>query len=240
MKNTEEIANRAIILLCLSDRCALERTSIGGRVYTLKQRDEQRKAIYKWLQDKGYNTSMTLDEKLLFEQVVGKGNKDEILSKQIQYEAIEPCLWSLGLVDKLSEYDKLVSEDFHPLLEIGGTHSLDKLLNKCRLRVFNDIVLQNEISMLWHWRTREANNSIFNLKPAKEIILSTFGNQYMQVIDSMKAFKNDQDDFIVSNKAFNDLNSEEMNRMKFIAQWRHHTFEWVVGDKAWDEVELNT
>ncbi|MGF2614535.1 DUF4272 domain-containing protein [Rossellomorea aquimaris] len=240
MKNVEEIATRAIILLCLSDRCALERTTIGGRVYTLKQRDEQRKAIYKWLQDKGYNSSMTLDEKMLFEQEVGKGNKDEVLSKQIQYEAIEPCLWSLGLVDKLSEYDRLVSDDFHPLLEIGGKHSLEKLLSKCRLRAFEDIVLQNEISMLWHWRAREANNSIFNIKTAKEIIISTFGDQYVQVIDCMQAFKNHQEDFIVNNKAFNDLSSEEMNLIKFIANWRHYSFEWIVGDKAWDEVELNT
>jgi hypothetical protein len=240
MKIAEEIATRAIILLCLSDRCALERTTIGGRVYTLKQRDNQRKAIYKWLQDKGYNTSMTLNEKLLFEQEVGKGNKDEILSKQIQYEAIEPCLWSLELINKLSEYDRLVSEDFHPLLEIGETHSLEKLLNKCRLRVFDDIVIQKEISMLWHWRTREGNNSIFNLKPEKELIISTFGNKYMNIIDSMQEFKNDKDVFIVNNKAFNDLNSAEIYRMKIIAQWRHHAFEWIVEDKEWDEVELNT
>lgn len=240
MKNAEEIATRAIILLCLSDRCALERTTIGGRVYILKQRDDQRKAIYKWLQDKGYNSSITLDEKMLFEQEVGKGNKDEILSKQIQYEAIKPCLWSLGLVDKLSKYDSFVSEDFHPLLEIGVTHSLGKLLKKCRLRVFEDIVLQNEITMLWHWRAIESNNSIFSLKPAKEIILSTFGKQYLHVLNEMQTFNNGQDDFNINNKTFNDLNSEEKNRVKIIAQWRHHAFEWIVGDKTWDEVELNT
>ncbi|WP_433958692.1 DUF4272 domain-containing protein [Cytobacillus horneckiae] len=240
MKNAEEIASRAIILLCLSDRCALERTTIGGRVYTLKQRDEQREAIYKWLQDKGYNSSITIEEKMLFEQKVGKGNKVEILSMQIQYEAIEPCLWSLGLVDKLSGYDRFVSEDFHPLLEVGVSHSLEKLLKKCSLRVFEDVVLQNEISMLWHWRARELNNSIFNFKPAKEVIISIFGKQYFQVIDRMQIFENGQDDFNVNNKAFNDLNLDEKNRIKFIAQWRNHAFEWIVGDKAWDEVELNT
>lgn len=31
MKKAEEIVSRAIILLCLSDRCALERTTIEGK-----------------------------------------------------------------------------------------------------------------------------------------------------------------------------------------------------------------
>lgn len=240
MKNTEEIATRAIILLCLSDRCVLERTTIGGRVYTVKQREEQREAIYQWLQDKGYTSSFTLNEKILFELEVGIGNSDEILSKQIQYEAIEPCLWSLGLVDKLSEYDKFVLEDFHPLLQIGRNHSLEKLLNTGSLRKFEDIVLQNEISMLWHWRARESENSIFSHKSAKEIIVSTFGEQYLEILDRIQSFKNGQDDFIVNNKVFNDLNSEEKNRIKIIAQWRHHAYEWIIGDKTWDDVELDT
>jgi Domain of unknown function (DUF4272) len=240
MKSAKEIATRAIILLCLSDRCALERTTIGGRVYTIKQRDEQREVIYQWLQDKGYTSSITLNEKILFEREVGIGNTVEILSKQSQYEVIEPCLWSLGLVDKLSDYDKFVLEDFHPLLQIGGTHSLEKLLNTCSVRMHEDIVLQNEISMLWHWRARESNNSIFKFKSAKEIIISTFGKQYMQVIDRMGTFKTGQDDFIVNNKVFNELSSEEKNRIKIIAQWRHHAYEWIIGDKTWDDVELNT
>lgn len=240
MKSVEEIATRAIILLCLSDRCALERTVIGGRVYTIKQRDEQRKAIYQWLVDKNYILSITLNEKKLFEQEVGLGKKDEILSKQIQYEAIEPCLWSLGLEDKLSEYDSFVVKDFHPLLQIDKAHSLEKLLNACKLRTFEEIVLQKEISMLWHWRARESNNSIFNFKSAKEIITSCFGDRYLQVIDKMQTFKNNQDDFVVNNRPFNILNSEEKNRVRTIAQWRHHAFEWIVGDKKWDDVELNT
>ncbi|WP_433958697.1 hypothetical protein [Cytobacillus horneckiae] len=102
------------------------------------------------------------------------------------------------------------------------------------------MLLQNEISMLWHWRARELNNSIFNFKPAKEVIISIFGKQYFQVIDRMQIFENGQDDFNVNNKAFNDLNLDEKNRIKFIAQWRKHAFEWIMGDKAWDEVELNT
>ncbi|WP_349407780.1 DUF4272 domain-containing protein [Pseudalkalibacillus sp. SCS-8] len=240
MKNAEEIVTRAIILLCLSDRCALERTSIEGRVYSLKERDEQRKAIYKWLQEKGYISSMILDEKMLFEQEVDKGNKDEILSRQIQYKAIEPCLWSLGLEDTLSDYDCFVSKDFHPILEIGRKHTLESLLNKCHVRELEDIELHKEISMLWHWRTREANNVIFNQKSAKEVILSTFGKQYLKVLDRMEAFKKGHDDFILNNKAFRDLNLEEKNRTRFIAKWRHHAFEWIAEDRSWDEVELNT
>ncbi len=239
MKSAEEIAARAIILLSLSDRCAVESAFNGGRRYTLKQREEQRQAIYRWLQDKGYISLMTANEKVLFEQEVGKGNKNQLNLKQIEHESIEPCLWSLGLIDKLSTFDNFVIDDFHPVLEIGINHSLENLLNKCSLREYGDIVLQNEITMLWHWRARESNNSIFSLKPAKAIIISTFGEQYFQVLDSMP-FLNDQDDFMVNNKTFHDLNAVEKDRLRIIAQWRHHAFEWIIGDKSWDEVELNT
>ena len=79
MKSSEEIIARSVILLCISDRCALEKSAISGRAYSKKQREEQRMAIYKWLQNKEYTNYMTKSEMHLFEQEVGSENKNEIL-----------------------------------------------------------------------------------------------------------------------------------------------------------------
>lgn len=240
MKNAKEIIARSVILLCVSDRCALEKSTIGGRTYSKKQREEQRLAIYKWLQNKGYSVMMTKSERSLFEQEVGSGNKNEILSIQVQYEAIEPCLWTLGLVQKLSSYDQFVLDDFHQVLQIGMNHTLERVLDASSLQADEAIQLQNEISMLWYWRSIECNNPIFKTSSTKDIVKSVFGNQYEKVLEGIQQFDNQQNDFMVNNKPFSNLNIEEKKRINCIAKWRQHAFEWIVGDEAWDEVELNT
>ncbi|ADL52040.1 DUF4272 domain-containing protein [Clostridium cellulovorans] len=175
MKKAKEIIARSVILLCVSDRCALEKSTIGGRAYSKKQREEQRIAIYKWQQNNRYTDFMTKNEKLLFEQEVGSGNKNEILSIQVQYETIEPCLWTIGLVKKLSSYNQFVLDDFHPVLQIGMNHTLERLLDTRSLQANEDIQLQNEISMLWHWRAVECNNSIFKLSLLKTLLNQCLG-----------------------------------------------------------------
>lgn len=240
MKSAKEIATRAIILLCLSNRCALEKRIIDGINYTLNEREQQREAIYEWLIDKGYSTSLTLEEKMLFGQEVGKGDIDEVLSKQVQYEAIEPCLWSLGLTDILSSYDSYVLEDFHPVLDIGRHHSLENLLTRCHLRGIDNIDLEKEISMLWHWRTRESDALVFNHKPVKEVILSTFGEKYLKALDKMQLINDKHNDFLVNKKEYGRLNLEEKKRTELIAYWRHYAFEWIVGEEDWENIELNT
>jgi hypothetical protein len=240
VKSAKEIASRAVILLCLSDRCALEKPLIGGRLYSKKQREEQRIAINQWLKRKGYTESITKNEQMLFEQEVGTCNKYEIITSQVQYEAIKPCLWTLGLVEKLADYNQFVLDDFHPVLQIGENHSLEKLLGVCCLRNIDEVLIQHKISMLWHWRAIECNNPIFKLKPAKEIIISIFGQEYENIVDNIQMLKNGQSDFILNNKPFNELNSKEINQVKVIAQWRHHAFEWIVGNEGWDEVNLTT
>lgn len=240
VKDTKEIATRAIITLCLSDRCALEKTIIGGKVYSIKQREEQRKAIFQWLTDKGYSQSITANEKTLFEQEIGVGNKEEIVSNQVQYEAIEPYLWTLGLVNKLSRYDEFVLNDFHQVLQIGLNHSLEHLMTSFDFRKIDDVILQREISMLWHWRANEASNPIFRSRPVREIILSTFGKDYELVVDKIQKLNRGQHDLIVNNKLFNELNFKEKKRVNLIAYWRHYAFEWITGNESWEDVTLDT
>ena len=240
MKSAREILARAVILLCFSDRCALEETTIGGKSYSKKQREDQRTAIYKWLQNKGYANYMTKSETQLFEQEVGLGDKNEILAMEVQHEAIEPCLWSLGLVNGLSSYDHFVLTDFHSVLQIGLQHDTAKILDMCNLRTKEDIYIQNEIAMLWNWRIVEWRNLTFQTQTVKDIIVNVFGKQYEIVLENIQQLSSNQSDFMVKNKFLKDLNKQEISQVECIAKWRLHTFEWIIGDDLWDEVELNT
>lgn len=240
MKSAREIIARAVILLCLSDRCALEKSTIGGKSYSKKQREEQRNAIYKWLQNKGYTNYMTKSETQLFEQEVDLGDKIKILAMQVQYEAIEPCLWSLGLVKELSSYDQFVLTDFHPVLQIGLQHNSEKILDMCNLRTKEEIYMQNEIAMLWNWRIVEWNNLILQTQAVKDIVINVFGKQYETVLAKIQQLSSNQSDFIVNNQYLKNLNEQERSQIECIAKWRHHAFEWIIGDDLWDEVELNT
>lgn len=134
MKNIKEIIVRAIILVCLSDRCALEEKIIEGKRYSISKREKQREAIRNWLDSVGYMQYATQKERDLFDKNLGEENKNDILCYQVQYEAVEPCLWSLGLVDRLSDYEQFVLEDFHPILQIGTGYSYEKVVEKCKLR----------------------------------------------------------------------------------------------------------
>lgn len=141
------------------------------------------------------------------------------------------------MVKKLSSYDQYVIDDFHPVLQIGVNHTLESVLKACSLKKVENLQLQNEISMLWHWRAIECNSPKFNVKNA---IVSTFGLDYEKILDCIQQFDNDQNDFIVNNKLFSELNFEEKISINSIALWRHHAFEWIAGNKEWDMIESNT
>lgn len=240
MRNTKSICIRAIILLCFSDRCALEKNNINGSMYSLKEREEQRKAILSWLENQGYTEFLTTSERELFEKEVGTGNSKEIILKQVQYEAIEPCLWAVGLREKLSEFDQFVLDDFHPVLKIGKNHSIDSLVSKSNLKSMEDLVLQREIAMLWHWRAREANNSIFKTGKVKDIIISTFGKEYEQIVQHIQSFKQGQEDFVADSKQFSKLSTEEIRKVAIISMWRQYALEWITGEDEWDEIDTST
>ena len=239
MKNSNEIIARAIILLCVSDRCALEEEIICGQVYSKNQRENQRSSIYKWLENKGYLKYMTKSEIDFFEKKIGKVDKLEILDMQMQYEAIEPCLWALGLIEKLSDYNQFVITDFHPILKIGLNHTIEKIIEICNLKTKEEIFLQTEISMLWNWRIVEWNNPIFEKQNIKDIITNVFGPQYEKISEKIQQINNFQSDFMVNNKFIKNINLQEKNRIECIARYRYHSFAWIIGNDLWDEIELN-
>lgn len=240
MKDIKEICRRCIILLAFSDRCAIEKEVSDGIKHTLEERKQQRKFIYEWLERHGYIDYLTAEEKRIFEMEVGTNFSQEILSKQVIHEALEPLLWSLGLVKRMTPHYQFVITDFHPLLLIGPEHSLEKLVGRCNLRSYSDIILQREISMLWNWRLREANSPIMGNEDFKNIILSTFGQEYKNAIKKINFCKDGVKDFKVGSIPFYSLSDIEKQRIALISLWRHHALEWVTGVEDWDDVDTST
>lgn len=158
----------------------------------------------------------------------------------MQYECIEPCVWSLGLVPNLHGYDNFVLDDFHPVLEIGMEHSLEKLLQKCNLINPKELKLQNEVSMLWYWRMIEIHNPVFDEKPIDDIITSVFGKQYDVIIERLRTAQYMKNDFMIKDTVVKRLSNAEINKLLIITMWRYHAFEWITGTDEWDKVELNT
>lgn len=240
MKSKKEIMVRAIILVCISDRCALEEKIIEGKRYTISERERQRNAIRNWLDSTGYIDYTTKKERELFDTNLGKYVRDDISYYQFQYEAVEPCLWSLGLVKELSNYEQFVLEDFHQVLQIGMKHSYEAVIKNCLLREKKEIELQKEIAMLWHWRSMEAYNPIFIDENIGNIVKKVFGQQYLEILSQMKCVDVEEKDFVLKNSIFSNLSDTEKSYIKVISLWRHYAFEWIMGNSSWDEVEVDT
>lgn len=233
LKCEGDIIKRAVVLLSFSDRCALEKSIINGRKYTLSDREKQRKSIILWLQRMNYGDSISKEENTIFEERVDL-KSIEILRLQSNYECLEPLLWSLGLIEKLSEYDDYVLTDFHPILEIGKSHSFEKLLDKVHLINEDIIQKQREISMLWYWRCIEGKKR----KNYLELIQRVFGFDYGELIKDYDYFDVVQGDFCVHGKPFYQLSNSEIRKITIIAERRCYAYEWLCTNSEWDEVCL--
>ena len=241
MKKNEEILNRAIQLLCLSDRSALEKNKVNGINYGYKSRENQRKLIQNWLIKNSLFDSCSLRERNYLCAKIGDVNKDDTTYFQLQYECIEPLLWILGLVNETSNYDDFVLTDFHINLRIANFDKEEILKDiKTNQRSSNHINQKRQISMLWYWRIIEINNNIFASRTAEELIISVFGVNYKPIVKEMKKLRLLNDDFIVNGNDIKSLSSSIKYKIKVISELRYHSFEWVFSDADWEEVELNT
>lgn len=238
MKSKEEILKRAIILLAFSDRCALEKTIIDGVRRSLKEREKQRQAIVDWLIHMGYYDSVSEKEKQIFNRVITDKTNEDILSLQNDYECLEPLLWSLGLVSKLSGYDKFVLYDFHPVLRFGKNHSMKSLLESCCMVSNAQIKDYRELSMLWYWRCLECRNDLSRLTDIKKAIHDIFGEKYIQLLHTYDQFNNVANDFVIKGKKVIELNGEEIEKLSIISERRFYAFEWLSTDAEWDYVDL--
>ena len=238
MKSKEEILKRAVILLAFSDRCALEKKIIGGVRRTLNEREKQRQAIVYWLKRMGYYNNVYEKEKQIFNRVITDKTNEDILSLQNDYECLEPMLWSLGLVSELSDYDKFVLHDFHPVLRFGKNHSTKSLLESCSMASNSQVKVCRELAMLWYWRCLEHRNGLSKAIDVKTAIYNIYGKKYIQLLHTYNQFDNETNDFIINGRKVAELNAEEIGKLSIISERRFYAFEWLSTDAEWDNVDL--
>ncbi|MCL2677755.1 MAG: DUF4272 domain-containing protein, partial [Clostridiales bacterium] len=240
MKTACEIFKRSAILVAFQDRCVIEQSVCAGISYTLEQREKQRLRLYSWIEREGLASHLTALERSIFETKMEKRQRNEILKHHVHHEAVEPLLWAVGLVPKLSSYNGFVKNEFHEAIKLDGKTSMESVAQSCKLKSPEELSLRYEIAMLWYWRAIEKKVRNLEKRSIREIIPEIFGEDYKKIVDiALKECKG-KDDFVVFGKNFNELTKQEMGLVRVIAEWRYHAFAWMLGDEAWDEVELNT
>ena len=239
MKTKQDILSRAVVLLCVSDRAFLEIETLGDMTYTCEQRNEQRNRIYNWLKKAGYHRHMTQQELALFEETVGGVRSDKIFGCRFQYEAVAVLLWALTLCD-MPNYLCFSENDFHRVLRVGAEHSVDTLMNACQLRSKEEIVMQTEVAMLWHWRAIELNTELPEGETWVGVIRRMFGAEAEEALKYIPHQQRGKQDFLVGKTPAGKLGRLKKTFLKEYSEWRHHAFEWVLGDEPWDEVSTDT
>lgn len=238
MKNKEEVLKRAIVLLAFCDRCALEKKVIDGKSRNLNEREFQRTAIYNWLVKMGYKDFISGSELEIFNISITEETNEKILVFQKNYECLEPLLWSLGLIDELSDYNDFVLDDFHPVLQFGRNHSLDNLLKKCKNIDESIICDYRDIAMLWYWRCLENRTNRMNSRDLVSVIHKVFGDKYVDLLYKYNIINDEFSDFMFNEKEFNILNCFENDKLAVISERRFYAFEWLCSDADWDSVDL--
>lgn len=238
MKTKNEIIRRSVCLLCYVDRCALEDTIFDGVKRSLEERENQRRIIIKWLKEKDYYNYLTQKEKEIIEiPVINKTNKD-ILNMHSDYECIEPLLWSLGLIDKLNNYDNYVLDNLHTPLKIGSKHTLEKLSEQCKCVSKEEVKKHCEIAMLWYWRSLESRNNTSKITNYADSIKQIFGEDYINLLYDYEYFDMHRCDFLVKGKLFSKLNDLEKAIIEVISEKRFYAFEWLCSNDDWDNIDL--
>jgi len=238
MKSEDEVLKRAVCLLLFADRCALEDKIFDGIRRSLEERETQRKTIIKWLQLKEYYIYLTEKEKRIIETPVIRVTNEEARLYHNDYECIEPLLWSLGLVDKLHNYDEFVLDNLHTPLRIGPKHTIEMLTEVCICHSTDIIEKKREIAMLWYWRCLECRNTSPKIINYKNTIRDIFGEEHIKILENYEYFDTNRCDFVVKGKTVAELNDLEIAKLEVIAERRFYAFEWLCTDDDWDNVDL--
>jgi hypothetical protein len=238
MKSKDEVLKRAVCLLLFADRCALEKKILDGIRRSLKEREEQRKIIIKWAHLKEYYNYFTEKEKRIIETPVVRATNNEALLCHNDFECIEPLSWSLGLIDKLHNYDEFVLDNMHTPLEIGPNHTIEMLAESCICRPADVIEKRREIAMLWYWRCLECRGTSSDKINYKIAIKDIFGEEYIKILEDYEYFDMNKGDFVVKGRTVAELSDYETAKLEVIAERRFYAFEWLCTDDDWDSVDL--
>lgn len=242
MKSKEDIIRRAEIVLCISDRCSLERNVDYKLVkHGYRERETQRLTILKWLKQSNFYEYMEDTDKMLFDHKVGHIFTDNMfIQNKFQHEAIEPLLWSLGLISKMTSYSEYSLADRHKLMCVHIPHTMDEMIKKTILKSEENIEFRRKIAMLWHWRAVEGKNQIFKDEPIKDILLDIFGNKYIKAINYILKNQKNKQDFCLCDKPVYELDITTIQHLYKRTLWRYHAFEWIVSEEKWYDVSTDT
>lgn len=241
MKTKLEIIKRSCILECLHDRASLESNLIGGKKYSLKAREKQRLVIYSFLLDIVDKNDMTDSEIKFFETKISETPVEIYENFYVQLESLKALMWSLNILKDFDSYAFFRDDVYCDDLEFGDENPIKKLIDKSTLRPIQEIHIQKEISMIWHWRCIEYlhyGNSEFK-ENLKDIITDIFGKDYIEVMDKIQNF-NIHKDLMVGKKAFYEITEKQCREILRISIWRQHAFEWLFSKEDWDDIDVDS
>lgn len=238
MKTLEEILRRSVCLLCFADRTSLEKKVVGGISHPLQEREAQRNIIIRWLNEKEYYDSLSTIERDAIETPVVRKINTEILYMHNDYECIEPMLWAVGLVPRLSDYNEFVLSNLHIPLKIGAKHTLATLAKSCKLRSTDEIEDKRELAMLWYWRCLEARNPSSGEINYLTAVTEIFGEHHRDLLKRYKEFNTKAGDFVVNGNLVSELRAEQLAKLEVIAERRFYAFEWMCSEDDWESVNL--
>lgn len=148
-------------------------------------------------------------------------------------EALGTLLWALQLVE-LPAYD----HPFDPE-EVAAVE-----LDESELRDAEEIELERESALLWHWRARTTS-----LQAAGALELPERYATFDQLIaaTAMRGYEQGilpapmRGDFGAYGKVYRHLDDAQHAEAHSIAVERHHALNWLCGDgETWDDVPLDT
>lgn len=239
MKTVQDIIGRIVALMTYTDMCALESAMTSGHSEPLETRQQHKKAIYKWLIKNGCFHYLTNTEKAMFEREIRNTPNMNILKNTNQYEAVQPLLWCVGLINNLSSYNGFVEDEFYNIIGIGDNYNYHELLSRCTIR---DPIEMNAVyvnSMVWYWRTWLCSHFDYSEEKLLDVIRNTYGLACSDAIKSKGIVNNRTIDFKFKNKWINNLTEYEKDCLKEISKWRFYAFRWALSDFTWDNVVLN-
>ena len=148
-------------------------------------------------------------------------------------EALGTLLWALQLAE-LPPYDRPFDPDDVPAAGPGYA----------KLRVRDEIALEQESARLWHWRARTAG---VQADPGVELPERYASFDQLIAATAMRGFEEGvlpapmRGDFRAYDRVYRHLTPEQQDEAHSVAVERHHALNWLAGlGTSWDDVPLDT
>lgn len=238
-RTIKDIIIQSTIISAITERIALDRDIVFGKKHSLNWKNDYKQLIFDWLIKENLLTKLSEKQIRLFQKDIGKLDADE-LQIASQYWSIESLTWAISLRKMSSyRYKRIVlgSDEIF----MGQDNSVERTLAVSTLRPTQEIHIQKEISMIWHWRCIEYlhyGNSEFK-ENLKDIITDIFGKDYIEVMDKIQNF-NIHKDLMVGKKPFYEITEKQCKEILRISIWRQHAFEWLFSKEDWDDVDVDS